>query len=166
MVVQRTMEFIPLNFLGAHDSITLGNAVLGLTPFDPGHRFAKLLLIELQTNYFPAAYVGNGPSLVTRVLRAFCNIETVENLIAKSDSCGFKVFNSSAFYAIDSGNWNLLLDSKFTKIVLNQTKDSYLIHFWNKNDATKRIRIQDGSAYAKLAQKNCPRTVAAAGEYF
>lgn len=166
VVVQRTMEFIPLNYLGAHDNITLGNAVIGTTPRGQGHIFGKRLLLDFQRRYFPTEYVGNGPSLVTRVLSGFCNLKTVDDMIAKSHFCGFKVFNSTAFYPIDSSRYTMYMDPKYLNDVMNYTKDSYLVHFWNKADLTKRIRLKDGSAYSKIAQKNCPKTIAAAGEYF
>lgn len=167
VIVQRTIEFIPLNFLGAQDNRTLSNDVLGITPLDPGHRFGKLLLLEFQRSYNPNSYIENNrANLITRVLSSFCNLYSIEDLIKKSQSCGFKVYNSSAFYPINLGNWQLFENPKYLNDMMNQTKDSYLVHFWNNSDNTKPIKLKDGSANAKLAQMNCPKTVAAAGEYF
>lgn len=165
VVVQRTMEFMPLNYFGTPDNKTLDNAVFGVTPLNPGHRFIEQLLHEFQKRYNPTAHIGSGLNLVIPVLKSFCNVEGVDDLIGKNNSCGFKVYNSSTFYSIDSNHSSLFLDPKSTSDIMNQTKESYLLHFQNKSDIEEPIRFKDGSGYAKLAQKNCPKTVAAAREY-
>lgn len=165
VVVQRTMEFMPLNYFGTPDNKTLDNAVFGVTALDPGHSFIEQLLLEFQKRYQPTSHTGNGVNLVTSMLKSFCTVDGVDDLIARNNTCGFKVYNSTTFYSIDTDHMNLFLDAKSTNDVMSQTKESYLLHFGNKPDTEMRIRLKDGSGYAKVAQKNCPKTVAAAGEY-
>ncbi|KAH8402940.1 hypothetical protein KR222_000553 [Zaprionus bogoriensis] len=166
MMVQRTLEFLPLNYVGAHDNITLGNAVLSMTARDIGHKLAASLLNDFQRNYFPLNYVGNGPSLITRQMRSLCNKATIDQMIDDPQRCrGFKVFNSSAFYPIPLLKWRHYIEPKFVDEILAMTKDAYIIHFWNRAAVIEQIRLND-SAYGKLAQQHCPKTYVAAGSYF
>ncbi|KAM8715969.1 hypothetical protein ACLKA7_002930 [Drosophila subpalustris] len=166
VVVLKSLEYVPLNYVGAHDNLTLGNAVISLEPRGVGHDIAKLLLLDYQKNYNGKVYVSNGPSLITRVIRNYCKATTKELLDDPKRCQGFKVFNPNAFFPLEWPQWRHFIEPKFLNDTLARTKDSYLIHLWNKASFQTLFKVGSNNVYGKYAELHCPKTYAAAGEYF
>jgi len=166
VVVLRSLENVPLNYVGAHNNMTLGNAVISLEPRGIGHKIGELFLRDFTRNYNGDIYVGNGPSLVSRVIRTYCNA-TVSELLNDPDRCpGFQVFNSSAFFPLEWPQWNHYIWPGFLNDTLERTKDSYLIHLWNKASSRGLFKVGRNNAYGKYAELHCPKSYAAAGVWF
>ncbi|XP_001988866.2 lactosylceramide 4-alpha-galactosyltransferase [Drosophila grimshawi] len=167
VIVLRSLEDVPLNYLGAETFDLLGNAVISLKPNGTGHEIAELFLRDFQINYNGRHYVDNGPALVTRVVTAICGVKLVKAIQEDSKTCrGLKLFNSTAFYAIPWQQWEHLTKPQYLKDTMEKTKDSYLIHLWNKVSSRGLIKVGSNTAYGKYAEKHCPKSYAAAGEYF
>ncbi|KAH8376753.1 hypothetical protein KR093_001155 [Drosophila rubida] len=167
VVVLRSMENLPLNYVGAEDSETLCNAVLSLEPKGKGHEIAELFLREFQQHFNGQLYTNNGPSLMGRVTKKICNSTSIKDIVAASRNCnGFKVFNSTVFYPIPWPAWRRFVEPQYLNDTLATTKDSYLVHLWNKVSFEERIKVGENTAYGKFAHDHCPKVNAAAGEYF
>lgn len=79
---------------------------------------------------------------------------------------GFKVYPPSGFYAVPWQNWRWFFDQHLAERTLNLTKDSIVIHVWNKHSINRRVRVGSHVAYGLAAEKNCPKVYAASGMYF
>ncbi|KAH8262900.1 hypothetical protein KR044_001772 [Drosophila immigrans] len=167
VVVLRSLEGLPLNYVGALDNITIGNGVIGLQHMGRGHKIGEILLTDLTQHYNGDAYVSNGPSLISRVLKGVCGTGSIPQMQEDPKYCqGFQVFNSSVFYAINSAYWRDFFDPNKREDVMAQIKDSYLTHVWNKASYNQLFKVGTENAYGMLASQHCPKTFAAAGEYF
>ncbi|XP_023179859.2 lactosylceramide 4-alpha-galactosyltransferase-like [Drosophila hydei] len=163
VVVLRSLEKLPLNYVGAYDNITLGNAVISLAPDGMGHEVAELFLQHYQKYFNGENYVQNGPTLETTVLTQFCGNNLVKAMQDGRKSCkGFRIFNSTAFYSIP---WTHFTEPKYLEETMARTKDSFLVHIWNTASSVGRVEVGSNSAYEKYAEKHCPRTYVAAGDY-
>ncbi|KAH8263401.1 hypothetical protein KR044_008257, partial [Drosophila immigrans] len=167
VVVLRSMENLALNYVGAEDAETLCNAVLSLGPKDKGHEIAEIFLRDFQANYNGQLYTNNGPSLMGRVTKQVCNSTSIKEIVAESRNCsGFKVFNSTAFYPIAWPAWRRFIEPQYLNDTLAATKNSYLIHLWNKVSYEQPFKVGDDTAFGKYAHEHCPKVNAAAGDYF
>ncbi|XP_034475290.1 lactosylceramide 4-alpha-galactosyltransferase-like [Drosophila innubila] len=166
VVVLRSLENVPLNYVGAHDNITLGNAVISVEPRGIGHKIAELFLRDYQQHYNGNVYVSNGPSLISRVIPKYCNAKVKELLDNPQLCVGFHVFNSSAFFPLEWPQWTHFILPKFLNDTLARTKDSYLIHLWNKASFRTLFKVGSNNVYGKYAELHCPKSYAAAGQYF
>ncbi|EDW03732.1 lactosylceramide 4-alpha-galactosyltransferase [Drosophila grimshawi] len=167
VVVLRSLEDVPLNYVGAFDNVTLGNGVLSVEPTGTGHEIAELFLRDFKSNYTGEEYTRNGPQGIRRVVRAICGVEIVKAIEEGRKICrGFQVFNSTAFYALPYQQWRHSTDPEFLEDTMEKTKDSYLIHLWNNLSHKKLFKVGSNTAYGKYAEIHCPKSYAAAGEYF
>ncbi|KAH8377508.1 hypothetical protein KR093_005772 [Drosophila rubida] len=167
VVVLRSLELVPLNYVGAHDNETLGNAVISVEPRGIGHELTELLLHYYQNHYNADAYVSNGPSLISQVFFKFCNNSSVKKMQEDPANCrGFKVFNETAFFPLSWPEWPLFILPDFKNEIFERTKSSYLIHLWNKASYEDLFRVGTDNAYGRYAELHCPKTYAAAGKYF
>ncbi|KAH8262905.1 hypothetical protein KR044_001773, partial [Drosophila immigrans] len=167
VVVLRSLELLPLNFVGAHDNETLGNAVIGVEPRGVGHELTELLLRHYQQRYNAEDYVSNGPTLISTVFGKFCNNTSVKKMQENPANCrGFKVFNETAFFPLSWPEWSYFILPNYKTETLERTKDSYLIHLWNKASYTTLFKVGADNAYGKYAELYCPKSYAAAGRYF
>lgn len=166
VVVLRSLEYVPLNYVGAHDNVTLGNAIISLEPRGQGHEIAELFLHEFKQNYNGKQYLSNGPELMTRVVGNLCGTKTIEEMQDNPKHChGLQVYNRTAFYPVHWPNWTHFFEPKFMDETMASTKDSYMIHLWNKVSFKRIYKVGTDYAYGKYAEQHCPKTFAAAGEY-
>ncbi|XP_017859374.1 PREDICTED: lactosylceramide 4-alpha-galactosyltransferase-like [Drosophila arizonae] len=167
IIVLTSLEKLPLNYVGAESIDTLCSAVIGLTADGIGHEVADLFLQQYQKYFNGKNYVQNGPTLVTAVLLKFCGTSLMKAMEGGRKSCkGFRIFNSTAFYSIHWQEWRHFTEPKYLEETMARTKDSLMIHMWNKLSSGERIKVTSNTAYVKYAEKHCPRTYAAAGDYF
>lgn len=79
---------------------------------------------------------------------------------------GFKVYPPSAFYAVPWPKWDLFFDTNALNKTLEMTKDSIVIHVWNKHSIKRKLKVGALAAYGVAAAKNCPTVYNSVGEYF
>ncbi|KAH8404536.1 hypothetical protein KR222_011798, partial [Zaprionus bogoriensis] len=165
VVVLRSLEYVPLNYVGAHDNVTLGNAVISLEPRGAGHKIGELFLRDFQRHYNGNIYVGM--SLISRVVKRICATDSIREMQSDAKRCrGLHVYNSTAFFTIPSHHWQHFFEAKMLNETMAKTKDAFLIHLWNKGSHQRLIKVGSNTAYEKYAEKHCPKAYAAAGDYF
>ncbi|XP_041449801.1 lactosylceramide 4-alpha-galactosyltransferase-like [Drosophila obscura] len=165
VVVLQKMEDLPPNYTGAESDSTLGAGVMRLAATGFGHEIAKSCLLDFQQNFDGKEWGTNGPGVITRVAQQICGTKNISVMLENRKRClGFMVFGCSAFYAIE--NWPGFFDPKRLEKTMARTKDSYVVHVWNSQSHKEPIKVGSDTAYAKYAEKNCPRAYEAAGEYF
>lgn len=123
------------------------------------------LFSEFQHTFDGSDWGNNGPGVITRVLQNIC--QTKSPKMMTRDHCrGFKVYPPSGFYAIPWQNWRWFFDINLTERALNMTKDSIIVHVWNKHSIKERIKVGSKTAYGLIAEKYCPLVYRSSGKYF
>lgn len=167
VLLMRSLEDIPLNYVGAETNISVGNSVISLEPDGFGHHVGELFLRNFQENYDGDRWAYNGPACLVRVLSKLCDTKIFDKLQNSRETChGFEVFNINAFYEINWDEWKYFFEEQHANSTLERTKESYLIHLWNHLNAQWPLKTDSNAAYIQLAQRNCPRVLAASGKYF
>ncbi|XP_034666931.1 lactosylceramide 4-alpha-galactosyltransferase-like [Drosophila subobscura] len=167
VVVLKSMEDVPPNYTGAEFEDVISSAVINLTPTGVGHKIAESLLFDFQHNFNGRHWGNNGPGVMTRVAQQICGTKNISLLLENRKRClGFQVFDCKAFNPVPSGNWRHLFEPDELEETMARTKYSYVVHVWNKQSNKVPIKVGSSSAYAQLAERNCPRAYHAAGEYF
>ncbi|XP_026844560.1 lactosylceramide 4-alpha-galactosyltransferase-like [Drosophila persimilis] len=167
VVVLRRMEDIPPNYTGAESDTFLAAGIMNLAASGFGHQIAASCLHDFQTNFDGNVWGQNGPEVITRVAQQICGTKNISVMQTNRKRClGFKVFGRGAFYAVTSDKWLNFFNPHKLEETLARTKDSYAVHVWNSQSEKQPIKIGSTCAYAKYAEKNCPRAYHAAGEYF
>lgn len=106
--------------------------------------------------------------MITKILKQICQTEKFINL--KPEQCwGLKVYEPPAFFPIHHSQRKDFFETNSTKIdeLLDKVENSFAVHF--KNDATQKQKIlksQPTNIYRILAEKNCPKVIAASGDQF
>ncbi|KAH8260813.1 hypothetical protein KR038_001167 [Drosophila bunnanda] len=167
VVVLRNMEEVPPNYTGAESNTHLAAGVMSLAATGFGHEIAESCLRDLQLNFDGKDWGNNGPGVITRVAQKICGTKNIEVMQEDHKRClGFKVFGRGAFYAVPWKQWRDFFEPEKLSQTMALTKDSYVVHVWNKHSSTLKIKRGTKSAYAKYAEQNCPRAYKASGEYF
>ncbi|XP_044272299.1 lactosylceramide 4-alpha-galactosyltransferase-like [Tribolium madens] len=165
VIVTKPLEGLPPNYAGSESDRNVAAGVLSFTPEGLGHELAQRCLQDLSENFKGYDWGYNGPGVITRLLKQLCGVETANEMVQK-DCQGFRVFPVEAFYPIPWWDWKLYFDENFTEKVLNISKNSHVIHVWNKHSGGTRVAARGNSAYAVLAQKFCPGIVNDCGYFF
>lgn len=79
---------------------------------------------------------------------------------------GFKVYPPNGFYAVPWKDWAYFFDTDKLNKALEMTKDSIVIHVWNKHSIKRQLKVGTKAAYGIIANKNCPKVYHSCGEYF
>ncbi|KAH8391523.1 hypothetical protein KR200_003091 [Drosophila serrata] len=167
VVVLRSMEEVPPNYTGAESNTHLAAGVMSLAATGFGHEIAESCLRDFQLNFDGKDWGNNGPGVITRVAQKICGTKNIEVMQEDHKRClGFKVFGRDAFYAVPWKQWRDFFEPEKLSQTLALTKDSYVVHVWNKHSSKLKIKRGTKSAYAKYAEQNCPRAYKASGEYF
>ncbi|KAH8402944.1 hypothetical protein KR222_000557 [Zaprionus bogoriensis] len=157
VVVLRNLEYLPLNFVVAENSVLMGNAVIGVNYGGIGRKIIQSFLDDYKLNYNATDYIDNGPHLVSRMVRKICGTSTF-----KAMHChGLQVHDPSAFFPIPSPEWIKYFEPEFLTETFARTKHAYLIHLWNWLSKKYPNQLGSRSAYDVLAEENCPKTYAA-----
>jgi len=167
VVLLRSLEDVPPNYAGAESDTHVAIGVVNLSPNGFGHEFAASCLRDFKENFDGSAWGNNGPGVITRVAQRTCGTMNITMMLEDRKRChGFQVFDRKAFYAVSSKNWRYFFEPEFLEETLHQTRDSYLLHVWNRKSHHLPIKVGSSSAYAKFAKLHCPKAYKAAGEYF
>ncbi|XP_034099363.2 lactosylceramide 4-alpha-galactosyltransferase-like [Drosophila albomicans] len=152
-IVLRSLENLTLNYVGAHDNQSLGNAVFSLKPRGSGHEFAKLFLREFQKSYHAKS---NEQTLINRTMQKICGTLSIKEMQKDAHRChGFKVFKPNTFFAVsDESN------------VFEEAKYSYIIHQWSADSNKCQLKADFRNTFAQFAKKYCPRVYKVNREYF
>ncbi|KAG5666937.1 hypothetical protein PVAND_014942 [Polypedilum vanderplanki] len=171
-----TITFTPVsfirkeNFACAESKNIVANGILNLdlkSGFQISYSYAK----NLAEHYNPTSWGGNGPSMLTNVIKSFCpNVDLDDK---KSTRCGnFTVLPQNKCYPIMYGEWSKMYQEEHTEKMLEKVENSkpYFIHFWNKMGDFENRRFElpftSKSAYMELAKFHCPKVYKTIKKYF
>ncbi|KAH8392858.1 hypothetical protein KR215_004646 [Drosophila sulfurigaster] len=167
VVMLRSIEDLPPNYTGAESNIHLAAGVMNLAPNGFGHEIAVSCLQDFMHNFNGKDVGNNGAGVITRVAQKLCGTKDVSVMLDNRKRClSFKVFERNAFYAVPWKRWRHFFEPQLLEQTLAHTKDSIVVNLWNKHSKQQVIKVGSSTAYGKYAEQHCPRSYAAAGEYF
>jgi lactosylceramide 4-alpha-galactosyltransferase len=79
---------------------------------------------------------------------------------------GFSVLPAPICFEINYPEWRKFFNEVYAEEVLQRTKNSAVVHFWNFMSTKEKLETKSRAAYIQLAEKYCPRVLRAAGDYF
>lgn len=140
--------------------------IMAFESFGFGHRVISECLKTFVKNFNGNIWNTNGPMVITNTLRSkFCN--TQFTYLMNQENChGFRVYRPDAFYAIYADTLNYFFEEKFLDICLQKTKNSLVIHLWNKLSASITLSKNTTTCYGFLANRHCPRVYRSSGGIF
>jgi hypothetical protein len=130
-----------------------------------GRKIAEKFFEHTIKNINPNAWIDNGPGALTKIIHEICN-STEPSEMTRENCDGFLVFPSSDCFEVNYTEWELLFSENGTNEVLQRTKNSTIVHFWNYMSANIVLATKSESAYIQLARKYCPRVLEVSGEFF
>uniref|UniRef100_T1GEV0 Alpha 1,4-glycosyltransferase domain-containing protein n=1 Tax=Megaselia scalaris TaxID=36166 RepID=T1GEV0_MEGSC len=147
VIVKESFEEVPLNFAGAESDDTVANGVMSFDSDGFGHYIVDTILKEFVRDFRGDAWSHNGPWRVTGVLvNKIC--KTNNTRFMTFEKChGFQVFPTNIFYAVPYWNWNFFFEKAFLNKSMSLTKDSLLIHVWNKLSSKSKVKVGSEVAY-------------------
>ncbi|XP_022183868.1 lactosylceramide 4-alpha-galactosyltransferase isoform X1 [Nilaparvata lugens] len=154
-----------VNFAGAESSEDVAAGVLSFSTRGLGRKMATECLLDLKKNFRGYDWGYNGPGVITRVLKATCNVDKVTDMTLEQCK-GFRVFPPEAFYPIPWREWKLYFDAERSESTMRQLENSYVIHVWNKFSITANVTVGSKQPYGLVASKYCPVTYANSGAVF
>ncbi|XP_046448096.1 lactosylceramide 4-alpha-galactosyltransferase-like [Daphnia pulex] len=153
------------NFITAASATNFAN---GIIHADYGHPITQLAVNDFPTNYKKNMWTHNGPDLVLRVMKIFCQEENF-NAINYVSCRGFGVLPTSTFSPIHWSNWQ----SFFSQRPANETgAPSWItnqvvgVHVWNKLSFNETAYKNSTQEYVLLVSHNCPVIYSIAPETF
>ncbi|KAK9883260.1 hypothetical protein WA026_001446 [Henosepilachna vigintioctopunctata] len=158
VIVLKSFETLPPNFTGCETFFNLGAGILGFGPSDEdgGHIMAAEILEDLKDNFNGSSWGFSGPGVVTRLALKHC--KTNETKILCGRICDdYNIYKIEKFYPLAWSSWEKYFNEKDTKLTLKQTKDSHIIHMFNKLSYSRKIPLNSISAYTTFAKKYCPK---------
>lgn len=165
VIVIKPLQDLPPNYAGSESENNVAAGVINFSPDGRGHGFAQKCLEDLHRNFRGKDWGYNGPGVITRLLKNLCGAKKAKDML-KKDCKGFKVYPPEVFYPVEWWNWKMYFDSKYNKKMLNITRNSYVIHVWNKHSVNTKIKINSEVPYSIFAKKYCPKVFAECDEYF
>nr|XP_022913641.1 lactosylceramide 4-alpha-galactosyltransferase-like [Onthophagus taurus] len=153
VIILKSLNELGENFVGKESEQVLGTAILAFN--QSGHHFLTTLLEDLNVNYNPKSWGGNGPYLFTRGVKKLCG--TTSNF--SGNKCDYlKIFSKNFFFPVYYEDWRHLFDPNYVEEILEITKSSYMIHFWNKLSHNWILDVKSNASYVILAKTHCPNT--------
>ena len=143
----------------------------GVMIFPKRHPFLVRCLNELMASYKPNYWSTNGPNLIERILKTYCNTtefskdllfnkyileSAVPNFGGNNSSCGVYIFPNNFFYVVnymDLDRANILFKGNQT-LSIEKFIDVYSLHFYGR--CSKSRTIEKHSIYEYFAKFNCP----------
>lgn len=118
-------------------------------------------------NYNPNSWGGNGPDILTKVLKSICNVNYTSEM-TRENCDGFKVYDINEFFAISYYIFRDAFERSPDKIssIMKIIKNSTLVHM--SNNLSKGFMIEKGTstAYGILGSTYCPKVYVACRKYF
>lgn len=78
----------------------------------------------------------------------------------------FLVLPPSQCYEVDYSEWRKFFEEESLNEVMNRTKNSFAVHFWNVMSNGQKLSTKSKTAYIEIATEFCPKVLKAAGDYF
>ncbi|XP_062901053.1 alpha-1,4-N-acetylglucosaminyltransferase-like [Mobula hypostoma] len=153
-----SLRSIPFgNFTCPESPGTLNNAALGF--HYKHHTFLWNCMEDFVACYNGDIWGQQGPRLITRMLKRWCNINNLATFIGKECN-GISIWITNRFYPIPYPAWGRYYVHWEKEHIERAFSDSYGVHVWNfMNKQKKNIVVAgSGSLLEHFFQLHCPTT--------
>lgn len=149
VVVLRSME----NLKNTAITENWDRVASGILIFDKGHELMKRCMSDFAKNYDATNFVANGPGVITRNIRNYCDINDIGKV--SGANCNVDIQPPDAAFPIPYDKWKeyFIHSSTFNDELFNS---SYLLHVWNKYSKESKLVIGEKSLYELAMQEHCP----------
>ena len=148
-------NFIGLNEIGINN-YELNNGVM---KFQTNNLILQEIIFGLSKYFDGDYYAGNGPQLITKVVKDVCEgkYENCDFLCTdvKATCLNLTIYDNWVFHPIPYFNWEKLYEETTSFDFSLLHKSSYTVHLWNKLSFPIE-RAPKSSAIRKLVEENCP----------
>lgn len=135
IIVKKLVSTVGSNFACVEAKGLLNNAVLNFNS-TTGKNFTENYFKKLIANFNGNSWAGNGPEILTSIAQELCCI--TDPLEMPYVECnGFKVLPPDTCFAIDWFESNKLFGEEYLYEVMERTKHSFAVHFWNSMTGSK-----------------------------
>lgn len=124
------------------------------------------MMKELVDEFDGDEFVTNGPEMITNVLKKLCNAKSVKEIMKRQHCEDFHILETELCYEVPYAEAEKFFHSQYTKEVMNRTKESLTVHFWNYISKTIILKKKSSAAYILKAKEFCPRVYKASHKYF
>lgn len=166
VVVVKSLEEVPLNFAGAENLKFVASGIMGLERHGLGHQVADECLKLLVAEFDGQGWNSNGPMIITNVLKRKICKEEQTHLMTPSRCSRFMVYPPQTFYAIPFKDWPYFFKDMYLSYCIHRTKDSLLVHLWNKASSSMPLKVGKHTCYGAYAGMHCPKAYYSSGELF
>jgi hypothetical protein len=127
---------------------------------------------EFANNYNADGWATNGPILITKMIKKFCNFKedfpifyrklilNINNERSQLDinRCNITIFPENYFYPINWASDWILFEKNKTDQLRSFIKETYSLHYFGKVSSSKKIDLFGNSILDSEARKKCPVT--------
>uniref|UniRef100_A0AAG5D802 Alpha 1,4-glycosyltransferase domain-containing protein n=1 Tax=Anopheles atroparvus TaxID=41427 RepID=A0AAG5D802_ANOAO len=165
VVVRRSFEKLEPNYAGAESTRWVAAGVMNFESKGHGHELAEMCVRDLLANFNGKDWGNNGPGVVTRVLRKYCDTHSTVHM-TRERCRHFTVYPIKAFYAIGFEDYKQFFEEQYLEQALLTLNQSIVVHVWNKFSKNHPVIVGSRVAYAVLADKYCPKVYRSCGSVF
>ncbi|XP_065085832.1 lactosylceramide 4-alpha-galactosyltransferase-like [Ochlerotatus camptorhynchus] len=166
VVVMKSLNELPLNYLGSEGDGYIANGIINFQAKGYGHAVAESCLIDISANYNGSVWAANGPFLVTRIMRKFCNVTNVWDMTREKCGGQMTILPPDTFFQITYPHHTWYFEEEHAKEALEKVSGHVLTHLWNKLTHGIQLRTTSKVAYIVLAKSYCPNVIRNCKEYF
>ncbi|XP_028138156.1 lactosylceramide 4-alpha-galactosyltransferase-like [Diabrotica virgifera virgifera] len=165
VVVLKSLQNLPLNYAGLQTEEQVAAGVISFEADGFGHSLADKCVNRLKKNFNGQIWGRNGPYIVSAVMKENCNVKVASQLLTKNCP-GLKMYPIETFYPIPYWQWQKYFREGNFFEVMNKTKNTYVLHTWNKMSEAEKIPLNKNPPYLHFAKLYCPKVVEACNRYF
>jgi len=104
------------------------------------------------------------PTVLSTSLNALVCLQIAQ---LSTERCGgFRILSHREFFPIPYYSWRLFFNEFKSQQVMDEIKDSFGVHLWNKLSKNTAVNAGSQQSYSLMAERACPRMYAACGGYF
>lgn len=109
---------------------------------------------EIIKNFNGLWWERNGPPLVTRGIKTFCNTTDLKD-VSKCKSV--EIFSHDKCYAIGFEEWWKMFKESYYDEGMKLVENSYFVHLWNGRSGNEFVEKTSRTVFNKLAESYCPK---------
>ncbi|XP_007909138.1 alpha-1,4-N-acetylglucosaminyltransferase-like [Callorhinchus milii] len=144
------------NFICSQGNSIANNAALG---FQNQHQFMWDCMEDFVTNYNGQIWGQQGPGLISRVLKQWCQSDNLDKLLDLQCN-GISFLSPRYFYPIAFAEWQRFFQPWNKNDIESFFPDTKGVHIWNfmNKGQQKRVVAGSGTLIERLFLKYCPTT--------
>lgn len=164
VVIKKEITSVGSNFACMQKDGLISSDIISIRSIE-GRNLADQILLEIIASVNGYSSNFESRKIFSDTIKASCNKTNHQNMFRENCS-GFEVLPIKECYAINYDEWGKFFDERNTKQVLNVTKNSFAVDFWGFLSDSYKLSTNSDSAYIKIAEEFCPKTLKASGKVF